>query len=125
MAYSFVQKAGASANNFGGQPDDGNHVAIPVAAGIQTSDATGSPVTSPIAFPTTQTTLTVPLNAIALNVMPLTNTINVGEVSSSVTTYLTCPTGVVTRIPCARMGSIFIKANTGAATGSTFWFEIL
>ena len=133
MSYSFTQKtppteSGAESSqedNLGGLVNDANHIAINVAAGIQTSDATGTPVTSPTAFPTTITTLTVPLNAINFVVIPLANTINVGEVSTSVTTYITCPTGIATKIPCARMASIFIKANTGAATGSTFYCEVI
>jgi len=104
---------------------DGQHAPMLVGNGIQTQDATGTPVTSPIAVSNSvATTLVVPNSAIRFHIIPLTNTVNVSEVSG-LTTYLTAPTGTITTIECANMANIYLKANTGAATGTTFWFDMV
>jgi hypothetical protein len=118
-----AKTTGSPQSNFMNMRNDGQHQPMLVANGIQTQDATASPVTSPIAqSSSTATTLVVPNSAIRFHIVPLTNSINVSE-TSSVTTYLTAPTGVITTVECANMANIYLKANTGTATGSTFWFD--
>lgn len=123
MSYTFKQYS--SPNNFGPLAQDANRQPIQVAAGIQTQDDAGTPVTSPIAVPNGSiTTLAVPRNASVLHVRPLTQSVNVSEVLS-MATYLTVPVGVEQVIPCARQATIYLQANTGAATGTSFWFEMI
>ena len=130
MAYTFTKKADpvepGQMKNFGNLANDGSNVAMMVAAGVQTQDATGTPVVSPQAFPATVTTINVPLNAIRFHIIPLTNTINISEADNTVATnYFTAPVGIETKFECARQGKIYLKANTGAATGSSFWFDVV
>jgi hypothetical protein len=121
----FPFKTYSSPNNFGPMAQDANKRELQVASGIQTQDATGTPVTSPIAVPSSSvTTLNVPTNACRLHIIPLTNSVNISEVSN-LATYVTAPVGVETVIPCARQSVIYLKSNTGAATGTTFYFDII
>lgn len=123
MGYTF--KTYQTPNNFGPMSMDANKQPIPVAAGVQTQDDTGTPVTSPLAVPSASTTtIVVPRNASIFHIRPLANTVNVSEVSD-MATYLTVPTGAEQLIPCTRMSRIYLKANTGDATGTTFWFEMI
>lgn len=123
MAFPF--KTYSSPNNFGPMGQDANKQPLGIASGIQTQDATGTPITSPIAVPNgSVTTLLVPRNAVKLHIIPLTQSVNISEVSD-VSTYITAPVGVDTVIPCVRQSIIYLKANTGAATGTSFYFELI
>lgn len=130
MSYTFTQKsgpvAGLPASNFGSLANDANRNAMAgvLGGGPSTSDATGTPQTSPISVSSSAvTTLVIPLNAAQVNIFTTTNTINVSEADSSVASkYFTIPTGVQVTIDTARCGVLYLKANTGAATVS-FWFN--
>lgn len=130
--YTFTKKPDLSEpgqlSNFAGVVNDGNRVPMgSIGSGIQTVDASASPVVSPIAFPSSSTTtLTIPPNATQLSLFALTNTLNVSESSSSLSTnYFTVPVGTAIKIDVGRMGVVYIKANTGAATGSSFYFTVI
>jgi hypothetical protein len=125
MGYTF--KTYQTPNNLGPLAMDANKQAIQIAAGIQTQDAAGTPVVSPLAVPSgAPTTLSIPKAAVNLCVLPLTNSINISESDPTVATnYLTAPVGAITKIPCVRMATIYLKANTGPATGTSFWFEMV
>lgn len=114
-----------SPNNFGPLPNDANKRPIDVGNGIQTKDATGTPVTSPIAFPSASiTTINVPAAASRMHIIAKTNTLNVSEVSD-MSSYFTAPVGIEFVVPCARMSKVYIQANSADATGSSFYFEMI
>lgn len=126
MAYTFTQKTAPQEpqqlDDFAGMPDDGNHSAMPYASGVQTSDNTGTPVTSPVALSTATTTLTVPLNAGSVIFYAAAAT-NVSEVSN-MASYYTIPAGGSLTVDCARMGKIYVAAVTGTPALS-FLFRII
>lgn len=123
-----LQESSGQLSYFAGQINDGNRIAIQsVGAGPQTVDISGTPVTSPIAFPSASvTTLTTPLNAAFLTLTPLANSINVSESDPNVAgNYFTVAAGQSVTIGVTRTAKLYIKANTGAATGSTFFYAVI
>lgn len=132
MAYTFTQKTPATEpgeeNNFGGIATDGNRVAMTgaIGAGPQTVDATASPQSSPLSVATNSvTTLKVPANAVQVNFLASSNSVNISEADNTVASkYFTVPTGVQTTVDVARCASLFMEANTGTSTLS-FWFNVV
>lgn len=130
--YTFIQKSSPSEpgeeDNFGGLQVDANHVALTGATGSgpQTVDISVSPISSPATVSNSSvTTLTIPLNAARVNFLATTNTVNVSESVSAVTSkYFTIPTGVQVSVDVARCSILYLEANTGAATLS-FWFDVI
>lgn len=129
--YTFIPKAAplepGQESLFGNLRNDGSRNAMgTVANGPQTIDISASPIVSPATVSNTVvTTLTVPLNAIRVNFLPTTNTVNVSESTSAVTSnYLTIPVGITTSLDVALTSVLYLKANTGASTLS-FWFDII
>lgn len=129
--YTFTQKSQPSLpgqlSNFGNLRNDASRNALTVTAnGPQTVDISGSPVTSPATVSNSAvTTLTIPLNAIRVNFLATTNTVNVSESIAAVTSnYFTIPTGVQVAVDVALTSVLYLKANTGASTLS-FWFDIV
>jgi hypothetical protein len=122
MAYTpSGRKAKTSPNNFGGMKVDGNRVAMPYANVIQTEDATGTPVTSPVTVNTTAT-LTVPQNAVSLTVTPVTNPVQVSE-DSTQSTYFAVPAAAVQKFEVADQQYVYLK--TGSSTVVSFFFELM
>lgn len=132
MAYTFTQKPAPSEpgqlNNFGNLRNDGGHNAMTgaIGNGFQTVDISGIPIVSPATVSNlTVTTITVPLNATQLNLIAITNTVNVSEADATVATkFFTVPTGVIVTLDIALQSVLYLKANTGNATVS-FWFTIV
>lgn len=128
--YTFTQKTPpaepSQESNFSGQPVDANHMALNYGSGPQTADISGTPVTSPATVSNSAvTTLTTPLNAVQLNLVATTNTVNVSEADSTVASkYFTIPTGVVVTVDVSRTSVLYLKANTGAASVS-FWYNVI
>lgn len=110
-------------NIFGGLVNDGNRNAMTGALGnsMQTEDATGTPVTSPVTVNTAQT-LTVPQNAVQCTIVSTTNAVQVSE-DSTQTAYFTLPAATVWTFDCARMSTIYLK--TGSSTVVNFYFTIV
>jgi hypothetical protein len=110
-------------NLFGGLVNDANRNAMTGALGnsIQTEDATGTPVTSPVTVNTTKT-LVVPTNAVACTIVSTTNAVQVSE-DSTETASFALPAGVVWTFDCARMTNIYLK--TGSSTVVNFYFTIV
>lgn len=130
--YTFVQKTeltepGAE-SNFGGLVNDANHNALTGYSGNgpQTVDISASPVTSPATVSNSSvTTLTTPLNAMDLNLLCTTNTVNISEADATVQSkYFTVPTGTQITIPVARVKALYLEANSGNSTVS-FWYSIV
>ena len=130
MAYTFLTKVAPTEpgeeDNFGGLTVDGNHQAMSYGAGPQMSDATASPQTSPLTVSNSSaTTLLVPTNAVKLTIVTLTNTLNISESVSAVSSkYFTLPVGTVLSIDVSRCSTLYLEANTGSATVS-FFFTIV
>lgn len=128
MVYTFTEKVPSNTTNFAGVVNDGNHAAMNgvVGSGPQTSDATATPVVSPVSVSNAAvTTLKVPLNAVSLYILATTNSVNVSEADATVTTkYFTVPTGIPVSIDVARTSVLYLQANTGASTVS-FYFNIV
>ena len=127
--YTFTQKAApvepGQESLFGNLRNDGSRNAMStVGNGPQTVDISGSPVSSPATVSNIAvTTLTIPLNAIRVNFLATTNTVNVSESVAAVTSkYFTIPTGVQVSVDVALTSVLYLEANTGAATLS-FWFD--
>jgi hypothetical protein len=109
--------------NFGGLVNDGNRNAMTGVLGslMQTQDATGTPVTSPVTVNTTKT-LVVPTAAAQCTVVSTTNAVQVSE-DSTQTAFFTLPAGTVWTFDCARMSNIYLK--TGSSTVVNFYFNLV
>ncbi len=107
---------------------DGDHVNLTgmIGSGPQTADNSSTPLTSPLTvLDTAVTTLNVPQDAAQLNIITITNTLNISEADSTVATkYFTVPTGTLVTIDVARCSKLYLEANTGSATVS-FWFNMI
>ena len=121
MAYTFSVKPIASPSNFGGLAVDGNRVSMTgvVGSGIQTTDATATPVASPMSMSgTTVYTLNVPTNAASIIVHCTTGStgIRVSE-DSTVTSYTVISNSDG---PCqydvSRQSKIYFKIDVGLPT---------
>jgi hypothetical protein len=129
-SYTFIKKGQVAEpgqlSNFGGMVNDGNRNTMLMGAGPSTSDATGTPQTSPLTVSNSAVTaLLVPANAVQLVITAITNTINISEADPTVAAnYFTLPTGLVLTIDVARCSTLYLKANTGAATVS-FYFNVV
>lgn len=126
-AYTFVQKSSPTSatgdDNFGGAVVDSNHQPlIGMGAGIQTSDITTVPVTSPIPAVTTGTTLLIPLNAIEITIIS-SSALRVSETSGT-TGYFVIPAATAFTFGTARMGSIFLKQDSTSCVVS-FYFAVI
>jgi len=101
--------------------DDGNRNAMTgvLANAMQTQDATGTPVTSPVTVNTTKT-LTVPNNAACVLIASVTNPVQVSE-DSTQSAYFALPAGVVQEFDCARQQYIYLK--TSGSTVVSFLFK--
>lgn len=126
--YTFTEKVPSNMTNYAGVVNDGNHAAMngAVGSGPQTQDATGTPVVSPVSVSNSAvTTINVPLNAISIYIMAITNTVNISEADATVATkYFTVPTSIPVSIDLGRTAVLYLKANTGASTVS-FYFNVV
>lgn len=110
-----------SRSNFGNfRVDSGRNAMSNWANSFMTQDATPtSPVTSPTTV-TATTTLIVPLNAISLTVVSVTNAIQISE-DSTQSVYFSLPAATVFTLNCANQANIYIKA--GSSTVVSFMFQ--
>jgi len=116
-----------SKNNltFGSLVNDQNRIGLTGATGntIQSQDATGTPVTSPVTnMSGSGAALTVPANAVQFTVNS-TVSIQVGE-DSSYAQGLTIPANTLWTIDCARIQNLYLKPSSGTNTVS-FQFKIV
>lgn len=120
---SFRTNANPPRSNFGGLVADSNRIGMTgvLGSGMQTIDATGTPVTSPATVNTTQT-LVVPTNAAQCTIISVTNPVQVSE-DSTQTAYFSLPAGVPFTFDCARMSNIYLK--TGSSTVVSFYFNVV
>jgi hypothetical protein len=124
MAYTAsVNKTQSVPSNFGGLVNDGNRNAMTGVLGsnIQTQDATGTPVTSPVTVNTTKT-LIVPQNAAQITVVSTTNAVQVSE-DSTQSAYFSLPAATVWQFDVARQQNVYLK--TGSSTVVNFYFTLV
>lgn len=130
--YTFTQKIApvepGQENLFGNLRNDASRNALSgaVANGPQTVDISASPIVSPATVSNSAvTTLTIPLNAVRVNFLATTNTVNISESDNTVAGhYFTIPTGVQVSVDVALTSVLYLKANTGSSTLS-FYFDIV
>lgn len=130
--YTFTQKAApvepGQESLFGNLRNDGSHNAMTgfLSNGPQTVDISASPIVSPATVANNAvTTLTIPLNAVRVNFLAATNTVNISESNSSVTDhYFTIPTGIQVSVDVGLTSVLYLKANTGSSTLS-FYFDVI
>lgn len=126
MAYTPTsRKTASSPNNFSGLRVDGNRIAMTGALGntLQSQDATGSPVTSPVTnMSASGVALTVPAGAVQFSINPSV-TCQVGE-DASFAQGLQVPASVVSTFDCADMANIYLKPSSGTNT-VYFQFKIV
>ena len=110
-------------NLFSGLVNDANRNAMTGVLGsyIQTEDATGTPVPSPVTVNTTQT-LKVPQDAAQCTIVSTTNAVQVSE-DSTMTASFSVPAGTIWTFDCARMTNIYLK--TGSSTVVNFYFTMV
>lgn len=122
MAYvQTVRKIKSPVNNFAGQPNDANRVAMNYANAFQTIDANASPVSSPLTVATTQV-LTVPQGAVSILLCGTTNAVQVSE-DSNQTAFFTLPAGSPTWFDCANQQYIYLKVSS--STVISFLFKLV
>lgn len=129
-AYTFTQKTQPSEpgelNWFGNLRRDGSKQPLTGALGngIQTTDATSTPQTSPLTVTTSAVvTLVAPDDAMNVLITSLTNTLNISEVSN-MASYFTLPVNTPITLECGLQKNFYLESNTGNATVS-FAFGIV
>jgi hypothetical protein len=131
--YTFTQKTpapegsgGKTESHYMNQPVDGSRIAVQgIGNGPMTSDATGTPVTSPASVLTSGvTTLLTPESAVQITICPLTNPVRVCEVSTSMSTYFQIPAGVPVTIDVSNCAALYLEAITGTSVVSFFYTMI-
>lgn len=111
----------AIASNFGNVQTDGQRTPMGYGNRLQTVDATGTPVVSPVTVATTQT-LIVPQNASQLTVVSATNAIQVSEDSTFAASFAV-PAGVIWTFDIANQQNVYLKA--ASSTVVNFYFTVV
>lgn len=121
-----------SKNNlsFGPLVTDQNRIGITGGNFTVSQDATGTPVVSPLPN-ANNTALTVPANAIAVNVCLTLSTsgstpsfLQIGE-DSSYAQGIQIPQNTVYTYPCARQSSVYLKTTLGTSAVGTISFQFI
>lgn len=127
MVYTFSTKPSPTyattgqLDNYSNAVRDGSHNSLQIASGIQTSDATGTPVTSPVALTTSTKTINIPMNAAKMNFIA-----DAGVKFSELSGFgnsVTVPSNTVFTIEVGRQTTIYFQAATTA--NLSFWFSIV
>lgn len=125
MAYTPTVLRVKTLQSFGPLVTDSNRIGMTGSLGntLQSQDATGTPVTSPVTnMVGTGVLLTVPVNAVQFTV-DSTVTIQVGE-DTSFAQGLNVPANTLYTLDCARMTFIALKPSSATNTVS-FQFKIV
>lgn len=126
MAYTpSARKSATSPNNFSGLRVDGNRIAMTGALGnvMQSQDAAGSPVTSPVTNGSgSGFALVVPAGAVQFTINSSV-TCQVGE-DSSYAQGLQIPASTLVTFDCADQANIYLKPSSGTNT-IYFQFKIV
>lgn len=116
-------------DHFSGLRNDANKIALTgvLGNGIQTTDATGTPVTSPVSVTTgTVVTLNTPESAALITIIPKTQSVLVSEISgtSSLSSYVEIPVGSSMQFALANQSTLYLLGGTGTAVTS-FFYEVV
>jgi len=103
-------------------PKDGSARVMQVATGIETSDATATPQTSPLTYTTSTTTITIPADCAELNLKPST-ALKVSE-DSTMTTYFVIDADSWHTIPVGRTDYLYIAGETAGGTLNFYFHEV-
>lgn len=125
MAYTPTALRVKTLQSFGPLVTDSNRIGMTGSLGntLQSQDATGTPVTSPVTnMSGTGVLLTVPVNAVQFTV-DSTVTIQIGE-DTSFAQGLNVPANTLYTVDCARMTFIALKPSSATNTVS-FQFKIV
>jgi len=117
------QKLETGKSNFGGAPVDGNRsFLVGVGSFFQTQDATPTTaLVSPLSVTTgTVVPLVIPLNAVSITIVALTNPVAISEVTgtSSLSQYFQLPSGQSITISVARQAYLYLLGVTGTSVVS-------
>jgi hypothetical protein len=127
MAYIFSTKPQPSdpseEDNFGNIRRDGSRNAVTgqMGNGIQTTDITGTPLTSPQSLTTSIITINIPLNASSV-IFQTTGITYVSEIANQ-SSYYAIPAGGQLILALANQSKIYVAAATTASL--SFIFEII
>lgn len=130
--YTFTTKSASSEasgskvlSHFQNQPIDGSRISIQgIANGIQTQDATNTPVTSSKSLTSSVTTLNTPESAITITIANTgtTNALAFSEVSN-LASFGVLNAGQSVTLPCANMAALYVNSTSG--TTLSFWYAIV
>lgn len=125
MAFTFTPKPSPTEpteeDNFGNFRTTGSHQLVDAANGFQTTDATGTPLTSPLSVTTGTTILKVPLNVSWVTLFASAAT-SVSEVAN-MATYFTIPASTPVPIPVANQQFVYLTTATTATV--SFYFSVI
>jgi hypothetical protein len=129
--YTFTQKKQPGSDlssHFNTLAVDGAHQAMQgvTGNGFQTSDATATPVVSPVSvLISAVTTLITPDSGAQLNILAATNPVLISEADATVASkYISIPAGVPIQLDVAKTQQIYLKA-TGGTSVVSFWYNIV
>lgn len=106
-----------SPDNFGGLVVDSNRIAMPYGNYMQSVDATGTPLKSPISNGSgSGITLKVPQAAVTCTVYIASSVTGVIGEDSTFTYGMFVPTATAVTIPCARQQYIYLLPSSGTNT---------
>jgi hypothetical protein len=107
----------------GSMARDGNDRPIYFANQIQTSDASATPLTSPLTVGATILTLTVPTNAVSVTFYSTAGAVRISELPG-VTTYFVLAASSQLTISCAKQSAFYLVEDSTSAT-LQFFFSFL
>jgi len=129
--YTFNQKSqGSLPSLFNTLSVDGAHQVITgiVGNGFQTSDATATPITSPVSVATTAQVINIPQSAAEINILPKTQSVYISESNTATsgwtTNYIEIPVGQQVTLDVAKTSKIYLLGGSGTSVVS-FWFNIV
>lgn len=101
-------------------PKDSNRIAIQVGGGFQTNDVTGTPITSPYTFTTSEAVLIIPDNAIQVSLMPTVD-LRVYE-TTGIAQYDLIKANIKETIGVANKQALYFK---GDVAGGSLYFKFV
>jgi len=110
------------AKNFEKLQRDNNRVPIMTGSGILTSDATGTPQTSPLTINATVTTIVVPTNAAEM-VVQCNADLKISE-AVGMATYFTLSAGVALALPLSATDTIYLSTVSGAGILQFYFVKV-
>jgi len=129
VTYTFTQKSTSSESSgskttslFGNQRVDGARISIQgLGNGIQTTDGSSTPLTSPLTLTSTATTVNIPDGAVQviLTNSGATNSMSYSEVSG-MASYATLGTGQSVTLDVGLQGKLYLSSTSGTTCSFVF-----